>query len=44
MSRAGPRRLKVGVVGAGIQNSPDGREGWAVRTHLPALQALPELF
>ena len=44
MRRAGARRLKVGVVGAGIRNSPDGREGWAVRTHLPALKALPELF
>lgn len=36
--------LKVAVVGAGIKHSPDGREGWAVRAHLPALQALPALF
>lgn len=40
----GRRRLKVGVVGAGMTHSPDGREGWAVRAHLPALGALPELF
>ena len=37
-------RLKVAVVGAGIRHSPDGREGWAVRAHLPALKALPGLF
>ena len=37
-------RYKVAVVGAGISNSPDGRERWAVRAHLPALKALPELF
>ena len=37
-------RLKVAVVGAGIRHSPDGREGWAVRAHLPALEALPGLF
>jgi predicted dehydrogenase len=40
----GFRRLKVAVTGAGLKNSPDGREGWAVRAHLPALKALPELF
>ncbi len=38
------RRLKVAVVGAGISNSPDGRERWAVRAHLPALEALPDLY
>lgn len=37
-------RLKVAVVGAGFSNSPDGRENWAVRAHLPALKALPELY
>jgi hypothetical protein len=39
-----PRPLKVGVTGAGLLRSPDGREGWAVRAHVPALKALPELF
>ena len=38
------KRLKVAVVGAGFSNSPDGRERWAVRAHLPALKALPDLF
>jgi len=38
------RRLNVGVVGAGLNHSPDGREGWAVRAHIPALKALPELY
>lgn len=38
------RKLRVAVVGAGIKNSPDGREGWAARAHLPALKALPDLF
>lgn len=38
------RQLKVAVVGAGFSNSPDGRERWAVRAHLPALKALPELY
>src|SRR5258706_3765847 len=37
-------RLKVAVVGAGISNSPDGRERWAVRAHLPALKTLPDLY
>ncbi len=37
-------RLKVAVAGAGISNSPDGRERWAVRAHLPALKALPALY
>ncbi|MFT5444938.1 MAG: putative dehydrogenase [Gammaproteobacteria bacterium] len=39
-----PRKLKVAVVGAGFAHSPDGRERFAVRTHLPALRALPDLF
>jgi hypothetical protein len=39
-----PRRLRVAVTGAGLTHSPDGREGWAVRAHVPALKALPELF
>lgn len=38
------RILRVAVVGAGLTHSPDGREGWAVRAHVPALKALPELF
>src|SRR4051812_22468980 len=38
------RRLKVGVVGASISNSPDGRERFAVRAHLPALKALSDLY
>lgn len=37
-------RIKVGVVGAGFSYSPDGRERWAVRAHLPALKALPDLY
>ena len=38
------KRIKVAVVGAGFSNSPDGRERWAVRTHVPALKALPEIY
>lgn len=38
------RKLKVAVTGAGLKGSPDGREGWAVRAHVPALKALPDLF
>jgi len=38
------KRLKVGVVGAGLSHSPDGRERWAVRTHIPALKKLAETF
>ncbi len=38
------KRLKVGVVGASMSNSPDGRERFAVRAHIPALLALPELY
>ncbi|MGZ8196913.1 MAG: Gfo/Idh/MocA family protein, partial [Burkholderiales bacterium] len=37
-------KLKVAVTGAGLKNSPDGREGWAVRAHVPALQALSDLY
>ncbi len=36
--------LKVAVVGAGFSNSPDGRERWAVRAHLPALKAMPDVY
>jgi predicted dehydrogenase len=39
-----PRPLKVAVVGASITNSPDGRECYAVRAHIPALKALPDLY
>ena len=42
--RAVQDSLKVAVVGAGMHHSPDGRQGWAVRAHLPALKALPALF
>lgn len=38
------KRLKVAVTGAGLAHSPDGRERWAVRTHIPALKKLSELF
>ena len=38
------RRLKVAIVGAGFSNSPDGRERWAIRAHLPALKALSDRF
>lgn len=38
------RPLKIAVIGAGLVNSPDGRENWAVRAHLPALKALPDHF
>ncbi len=41
---ASPRRLKVAVTGAGLKNSPDGREGWAARAHLPALKKLSDLY
>ena len=36
--------LKVAVVGASISNSPDGRERFAIRAHLPALKALSDLY
>lgn len=38
------RRLKVAVVGASMSNSPDGREKFAIRAHLPALKVLSDLF
>ncbi len=38
------RRLNVAIVGAGFSNSPDGRERWAIRAHLPALRALPDRY
>ena len=38
------RRLKVAVVGASISNSPDGRERFAIRAHLPALKHLKDLY
>ena len=38
------KRIKVAVIGAGFSNSPDGRERWAVRAHVPALKALPEIY
>jgi predicted dehydrogenase len=39
-----PKRLKVAVTGAGLKNSPDGREGWAARAHLPALKKLADIY
>jgi predicted dehydrogenase len=39
-----PKRLKVAVTGAGLKNSPDGREGWAARAHLPALKKLADVY
>ena len=41
---ASPKRLKVAVTGAGLKNSPDGREGWAARAHLPALKKLSDIY
>src|SRR5258706_13569637 len=38
------RRLKVAVVGASMSNSPDGRERFTIRAHLPALKALADLY
>jgi predicted dehydrogenase len=38
------RPLKVVVVGASISGSPDGRERFSIRAHLPALKALPESY
>jgi predicted dehydrogenase len=35
------RPLKVAVVGASFSGSPDGRERFSVRAHIPALKALP---
>ena len=39
-----PRKLQVAVTGAGLKNSPDGREGWAARAHLPALKKLSDVY
>ena len=38
------RILKVAVVGASFAHSPDGRENFSVKAHLPALLAQPERF
>ena len=38
------RPLKVAVVGASISGSPDGRERFSIRAHLPALKALPDEY
>lgn len=38
------KRIKVAVVGASISNSPDGRERFAIRAHLPALKKLDDLY
>lgn len=37
-------RLKVGIVGASIADSVDGRDNWAIRSHIPALKALAEYY
>ena len=36
--------LKVGIVGASFAHSPDGRERFSVRAHVPALLKLSDLF
>ncbi len=36
------RPLRVGVVGASIADSPDGRDRWAIRAHLPALLGMDD--
>lgn len=41
---APPRKLNVAVVGAGFAHSPDGRERFSVRAHIPALLKLSELY
>ena len=38
------RRLKVAVVGASMSTDRGGHQRFAVRAHLPALQALPHLY
>ncbi|MEQ8194913.1 MAG: Gfo/Idh/MocA family oxidoreductase [Rhodospirillales bacterium] len=43
MASAG-QRLKVAVVGAGFAHSPDGRERFSVRAHVPAILAQPDKF
>lgn len=37
-------RLKVGIVGAAFAHSPDGRERFSVRAHIPALLKLSDTF
>ena len=39
-----PRPLKVAVVGASLSDDPARHQRFAIRAHLPALKALPELF
>ncbi len=39
-----PKKLRVAVVGASISDSPDGRERFSIRAHLPALKALSDHF
>lgn len=38
------KKLKVGIVGASFAHSPDGRERFSVRAHVPALLKLSDLF
>jgi hypothetical protein len=38
------KRLKVAIVGAAFAHSPDGRERFSVRAHVPALQKLSDLY
>lgn len=38
------KRLRVAVTGAGFSHSPDGRERFAIRAHLPALKKLAGLY
>jgi predicted dehydrogenase len=38
------RRLKVGILGASLAKSADGRENFSIRAQIPALKALPDLF
>ncbi len=38
------KRLKVGIVGAAFAHSPDGRERFSVRAHIPALLKLSDTF
>src|SRR5260370_6151225 len=38
MSKNGPNRIRVGIIGA----NPDG--GWAAQAHIPALRSLPDYF
>jgi len=36
--------IRVAVVGASIADSPDGRDRWAIRAHLPALLGMKDRF